>query len=124
MTLESESPAVFNYNPTTHTLERLVTLPENFNLKTIAPHPVSLSLSSLVIFTSVWHRSSAKYGDLAYLHALIEAGHMSENILLLATALNIQARPYAGFKDEAFIELLDLDSDEEQPLHTVTLCKP
>ena len=121
--LESESPGVFHYNPTDHSLERLWNLPEDFLMKDIAKSPESLKLSSLIVFTSVWDRSSAKYGDLAYQHALLEAGHMSENILLVATALGLNARPYAGFNDERIAELLDLDEDLEQTVHTITLCK-
>ena len=121
--LESQEPGVFHYNPTTHALERLCGLPERFDMKTLAKHPPTLSLSSLVVFTSVWQRSSAKYGELAYQHALIESGHMSENVLLVANTLGIQSRPYAGFSDTLISELLDLDDSYEQPVHSITFCK-
>ncbi|HUO50665.1 MAG TPA: SagB/ThcOx family dehydrogenase [Candidatus Paceibacterota bacterium] len=121
--LESETPGVFHYNPTEHALERLLDLPDHFDMKSIARHPESLPLSSLIVFTSLWHRSSAKYGDLTYQHALIEAGHMSENILLVACALGLGVRPYAGFEDDRIAELLDLEEGSEQTVHTITLCK-
>ncbi|MDR3570911.1 MAG: SagB/ThcOx family dehydrogenase [Candidatus Pacebacteria bacterium] len=121
--IETQLPSVFHYNPSEHSLERLWPLPEAFDMKSIAKHPESLPLSTLIVFTSVWRRSAAKYGDLAYQHALLEAGHMSENILLVATALEINARPYAGFEDNLIAELLDLDETEEQSVHTVTICK-
>lgn len=121
--IESQSPAVFHYNPTLHVLERLCSLPSHFSMKEVAKRPETLPLSSLIVFTSVWHRSAAKYGDLAYLHALIEAGHMSENILLVGGALGLNMRPYAGFNDSLISELLDLDEAIEQPVHTITLCK-
>lgn len=121
--LESQAPAVFHYNPTDHALERLWSLPPDFDMKTVAKNPASLTLSTLIVFTSVWKRSSAKYGDLAFLHALLEAGHMSENILLVGSALNIKTRPYAGFDDGEISLLLDLDESEEQTVHTITVCK-
>lgn len=121
--LESQTPAVFHYNPTKHALERLWDLPHNFNMKDVAKYPETLPLSSLVVFTSVWQRSSAKYGDLAYLHALIESGHMSENVLLVGCALGLSVRPYAGFNDTLVTQLLDLDGDEEQPVHSISICK-
>jgi SagB-type dehydrogenase family enzyme len=92
-------------------------------MKDIAKHPESLSLSTLIVFTSVWKRSSAKYGELAYLHAHLEAGHMSENILLVGTALKLNVRPYAGFNDERIAELLDIDEENEQTVHSITVCK-
>jgi SagB-type dehydrogenase family enzyme len=119
----SEIPAVFHYNPTKHALEKLWELPRNFDMKTIARRPDSLPLSTLIVFTSVWKRSSAKYGDLSYIHALLEAGHMSENVLLVGCALDLQVRPYAGFDDTLIAQLLDLDEGEEQVVHSITLCK-
>lgn len=121
--MEGHAPGIFHYNPTTHALEQLCDLRPDFDIKSIASHPESLPVSTMVVFTAVWQRSSAKYGDLAYLHALIEAGHMSENILLVGTALGLQVRPYAGFNDDGIIELLDLNQENEQPIHSITLCK-
>lgn len=121
--IESQKPAVFHYNPTKHALEKMWELPKGFDLKTLAKQPESLPLSTLIVFTSVWKRSSAKYGDLSYQHALLEAGHMSENILLVGCALDLEVRPYAGFDDTLIAQLLDLREEEEQTVHTVTLCK-
>ena len=120
--VEQLGSGVFHYNPTLHAFERLLNLPEDFDMKRLAANPKKLAVSSLIVFTSVWKRSSAKYGDLAYQHALLEAGHMSQNLLLVSTALGIGARPYAGFNDDLLIELLDIDSNNEQPVHTITLC--
>jgi len=121
--IQSETPGVFHYNPSAHSLEKMWELPHQFNMKDIAKRPDWLPLSTLIVFTSVWKRSSAKYGDLTYLHALLEAGHMSENILLVGSALGLEVRPYAGFDDTRVAELLDLDEAEEQVVHSITLCK-
>lgn len=118
---DSAQYTAFHYNPTKHTLEILLTLPNTFDSKSIAHSPSELRYCAMVIFTAVWDRSSIKYGDLAYLHAAIEAGHMSQNILLTAEAHKLKSRPYAGFDDEKIIEILDLDTDLEQPIHTVLL---
>lgn len=113
--------AAFHYSPTLHALEKLWDLPRGFDIKQLVRKPEDLFFSSLIIFTSCWRRSSAKYGDFTYLVALLEAGHISENILLVATALQLQSRPMAGFDDEKIIDLLDLDSEYEQPVHTIVL---
>lgn len=120
--IEGQTPGAYHYNPSAHALERLWDIPADFDMKSIAPYPSELPLSSLIVFTSVWRRSAMKYGDLAYQHALIEAGHMSENVLLVATALGLRTRPYAGFQDEIIASILDLDTGEEQPVHSITLC--
>lgn len=120
--VESE-PAVFHYNPTEHCLEKLWSLPVNIDLKSLVKKPRELHFQTLIILTSVWKRSSAKYGDFTYTLALLEAGHMSENILLTATAVGLSARPMAGFDDDLIVKLLDIDPTEEQPVHTITLCR-
>lgn len=121
--IEGQAPGVFHYEPAAHALERLLDLPPRFDMKKIAARPDMLPLSALLVFTGVWNRSSVKYGDLAYLHTLLESGHMSQNVLLTATALELQARPYAGFNDRLITELLDINEEEEQAIHSVTLSK-
>lgn len=114
---------VFHYNPTAHTLEKLWNLPAQFDIKRLAPRPVDIQFSALIIFTAAWGRSSMKYGDLAYSHAMLEAGHMSENVVLLSAALDLITCPMAGFNDDELVQLLDLDDEAEQPVHTITVSK-
>lgn len=121
--LEGHRPAVFHYQPTAHALECVWELPQGFDMKELVRKPESLRFSSLLVFTSVWARSSAKYGDLSYAHALLEAGHMSENMLLMGAALGLCLRPMAGFNDDLLVRLLDLDEEMEQPIHSITLGK-
>jgi SagB-type dehydrogenase family enzyme len=122
--LEGFSPGAYHYNPTKHVLERLWDLPENFDMKNILPNPGEGALSTLIIFTGIWKRSSAKYGDFAYILALLEAGHMSENILLTSAAGNLNALPMSGFIDSEVSKILDLKEENEQPVHTIIISKP
>lgn len=50
---------------------------------------------------AAWDRLVAKYGDRGYRYALLEAGHMAQNILLTCTALRRAAVPIGGFLDDA-----------------------
>ncbi len=121
--IEGATGGIFHYNPSDHALAKLWKLPHTVSMKDLAKKPEWLIPAALIVFTSVWKRSSAKYGELAYQHALLEAGHMSENVLLVAEALHLEARPYAGFDDARIAELLDLDEENEQTVHTVILSK-
>src|SRR3989344_1165885 len=97
---EGVVPGAYHYHAPSHALERLAELPAG-----MAPHalvrstPYGLALPILLIFTSIWERSSTEYGDFAYELALLEAGHMSENVLLVASAMGLESRPLAGFAD-------------------------
>ncbi len=120
-TLNESIPSVFHYNPTLHVLEKLWAIPEEIPLKELIVQKDIPPFSTIIIFTSVWKRSSAKYGDFTYMLALLEAGHMSENLLLVSTALGLHSRPVAGFDDSMINKLLDLDPLLEQPIYSVII---
>ncbi len=120
-TIEGMPSAIYHYNPSKHSLEKLWDTPEGFVLKKITRSQETLIFSAALIFTTVWTRSSAKYGDLAYPHILIEAGHMAENVVLTAAAMGIQARPFSGFKDEEIANLFDLKQHSEQMIYSIVL---
>jgi SagB-type dehydrogenase family enzyme len=120
-TLLGCSGGIYHYNPSDHALEFLWPLPPIYNTKLLVPRSDHLDFSALIVFTAVWNRSSAKYGDFAYLLSLLEAGHMSQNIALCGAALDLATCPVAGFEDDQITTLLDLDSTREQPVHVVSL---
>lgn len=118
--LEHHPSGVFHYHPTTHALEFLWPTSPTFDINSLllSKHAPA---SFLIVFTSVWGRSSVKYGDLAYSHGLMESAHMAQNISLLATALSIGTRLIAGFDDQAISTLLELDNQMEQPVYTILI---
>ena len=122
--LEGYPSGVFHYHPKAHALEFLWETPPSFAMSDIirANHITVPPL--LIVFTSVWNRSSIKYGDLAFTHALIESGHMAQNLMLTATALAMGSRPIAGYDDRTIVELLDIDERIEQPIYSLLLCPP
>ena len=99
-------------------------MPEHLNLFDIFGNSfedTGLRTCGALIFTAVWERTASKYGDFSYILSLLEAGHMAQNILLIATALGVCARPIGGFNDAAVKETLDIDNWEEQTVYTVAL---
>jgi SagB-type dehydrogenase family enzyme len=119
--LEGHPAGIFHYHPTAHALEHLWELPSQFDMEHIIRSRSTARSSALMVFTSVWERSNAKYGDYSYYLALIEAGHMAQNILLVATALDIQTRPIGGIDDAKVTELLNLNPTFEQPTYGIVL---
>lgn len=120
--LDGYPSGVFHYHPKAHALEFLWGTPPTFSMSEVIRSANVALAPLLIVFTSVWNRSSIKYGDLAYSHGLIEAGHMAENVLLVATSLSMATRPIAGFDDRTISELLDLDAQVEQPIYSLLLC--
>jgi len=98
--LEGHPSGIFHYHPKAHALELLRETPPSFSMSEIVPATSVMLTPILIVFTSVWNRSSIRYGDISYSHGLIEVGHMSENILLAATALGAGARPISEYDDK------------------------
>lgn len=115
------APGVFHYHPTTHALEHLWDMPADFKPLDMNTSSARIEGAFRIFFTAVWERSSAKYGDFAYSHALLEAGHMAQNILLVAEALSLSARPLAGFDDAFIADVLDIRAPYEQAVYSVTI---
>lgn len=110
---------VFHYNPSTNTLEHLWPLSSVYAVNEIFGVTATEETAYAIIFTSVWGRTSQKYGDFGYQLALIEAGHMGQNVLLAAAACGVGARPFCGYNDDVLADVLDLDIAHEQVVYSI-----
>ncbi len=103
-------PGIYHYNPTETNL-RLV-IPGD-KTKTIAEALVQPHLAegaSLILFiTAIFERSVFKYGDRGYRFVFLEAGHVAQNINLVANAFGQGCINIGGFFDREIDDLLRLD---------------
>lgn len=74
-----------------------------------------------LILTGVFERSVQKYGPRGYRLALIEAGHLMQNISLLAGALGLKALVSASFYEAEMEQALDIDGVSEAALALVII---
>lgn len=77
-----------------------------------------------IIITSVFGRNQVKYKDRGYRFILQESGHLSQNIHLVATALNLGCCALGGFVDDKVNELLDIDGVNESAVYTLIIGLP
>ncbi|MFG3446520.1 SagB/ThcOx family dehydrogenase [Bacillus velezensis] len=74
---------------------------------------------AVIISASFW-RSRFKYGHRSYRFIFIEAGHLMQNMILLATAQCIQSRPYGGFIDDELMDLIGGHNGvDDAPIYTL-----
>lgn len=78
---------------------------------------------SIVVSAMPW-RSRFKYGHRAVRFALIEAGHVVQNLQLIATGLGLASRPLGGFVDDEINALLGFDGVNEVGLYVVPVGSP
>jgi SagB-type dehydrogenase family enzyme len=77
--------------------------------------------AALVCLTGCFRRHERKYGEGGYRMLVAEAGHISQNLVLAATALGLSARPFGGVFDDLLNQDLGLDVAEEQFLLAVLI---
>lgn len=117
--IRGNAAGAYHYHPSLHVLEHLWDI--SYDARTLSTSATTPHGAALMVFTAIWPRATAAQGDSAYITTLLEAGHMAQNILLMATALGIQARPIADFDDDAIHGTLDIQTDIEQALYAITL---
>jgi SagB-type dehydrogenase family enzyme len=71
----------------------------------------------VVVLTSIFGRTAAKYGERGFRYILLECGHIAQNFALVSAALNIGCLVIGGFIDGKICELLDIDNETEFPLY-------
>lgn len=77
----------------------------------------------IIILTCVIDRSYIKYGDRSYRFALIEAGHIAQNIYLYTTEQKLKCCGIGGFIDNKIHELLDIDDEKEFAVYILAIGK-
>jgi SagB-type dehydrogenase family enzyme len=76
-------------------------------------------VATMICLVAEFPRHERKYGEGGYRMLVAEAGHISENLILVATAMGLAARPFGGVFDELLNRELGFDGDEEQFLLSV-----
>jgi SagB-type dehydrogenase family enzyme len=66
----------------------------------------------VIVMTAVFERTMWKYGLRGYRYAWLDAGHVGQNIYLVASALKLGAVTIGGFFDHEINRLLQLPPDE------------
>ena len=117
-------PGIYHYNVKEHFLEALATEPEYLeSLKEGLYYPWSREAAVIFLITAVWDRNMMKYQDRGYRIILMEAGHMAQNLALIAAALGIGCCNSVGFHNQRIDEVLDIEQEDENSLYMALLGK-
>jgi len=91
----------------------------------LSPYDELLDAAALLVaVTGVFWRSRFKYGLRGYRFTLLEAGHVGQNLLLAAAALDLAALPVGGFYDRRVERLLGVDGVNESALYLFAVGRP
>jgi SagB-type dehydrogenase family enzyme len=115
-------PGVYHYDPLRGALEPLSADVAPAKVEALTAYPELVVPAAAVIFlTALFWRTRFKYGLRGYRFALLEAGHIGQNVLLAAAAVGAAAVPIGGVFDRRVEELLEVDGVDESLVYTVSV---
>lgn len=119
--IEDIPTGLYHYNVKEHSLELI--RKGNFlkEMGKLTAQAVTQTESIVIIISEVFDRTRVKYGDRGYRYALIEAGHLAENLYLVAEGLGLGCCTIGGFIDERINELLDLVDTSEKVVYLAVI---
>ncbi len=115
---------VFRYDPLAHALRQRTSMDVRVHLSSAALHQASVSgAPSVFVISAVPARTARRYGARGARYIEIEAGHVAQNMLMVATSLGLAGVPVGAFEDGAVHATLHLSSDET-PLYLIPIGWP
>jgi SagB-type dehydrogenase family enzyme len=116
--VEDIEEGLYHFVPLRRTLERLPADDPQARLRSALTYPEVFDGSAVTLLvTAMFWRTRFKYGPRGYRFALLEAGHLMQNLLLVATALGLGSVPIGGLFDRRADELLGVDGVNESVLY-------
>lgn len=120
------SPGVHHFVPAAGGLEQLRdgVLPQPFLTYLFMGQPWVADAALVLVVSAVTGRSMVKYGDRGYRYVLLEAGHLVQNVNLVAAALGLGSVNIGGFYDDELAALIRVDAEIEVPLYATAVGWP
>jgi SagB-type dehydrogenase family enzyme len=118
-------PGLYHFDPLRPSLAVVGDSVTAGDVAALSTYPEIVGACAAVIFVAaVFGRTRFKYGVRGYRFALLEAGHVGQNVLLAATALGLGAVPLGGYYDRLTDQFLGLDGVNESTLYTIAVGRP
>jgi len=112
------APGVYHYSVVNHALELLKS--GDFS-RSVGEYTFSQGIAenacTLFIISAVFQRTMFKYNERGYRFVLLDAGHLGQNVCLMATAMHLGVLPIGGFLDDELNRLLDIDGVHESVIY-------
>ena len=120
--VEGVPDGLFHYNVRDHTLEPIRTGEFSNELdENMLAGPFIRNANAVIFLTATFKRTQKKYGPRGYRYILLEAGHVAQNICLIATEQGLGSLCMGGFFDSAINRFLGLDGATEAAVYGVAV---
>jgi SagB-type dehydrogenase family enzyme len=121
--VDSLEPIYYRYQVLAHRLvhaSRIRVAPSVIECMLVENRVVGASVV-ILLWVDFTRPSLGKYGEKAYRLALLEAGHIAQNLLLIAAGLELAGVPLCGFDDQALAAEAGLIYPEQPIVYVVAL---
>jgi SagB-type dehydrogenase family enzyme len=113
---------LYHYDPANHSLDVLLDSLKNSDISGIWKTQQWFKKASIIlILTAAYTRTTEKYGEVGLAFPFIEAGHIGQNVYLLAQSMEIGCCAIGQFNEKPLCELLDINIFEEYPIYYIAL---
>lgn len=125
LNIEGIDQGLYHYHPGLHGLELLSGQPPLPILQhCILPGNLPVEAAYVLCICGILPRNQFKYAELGYRLMLLEAGHLAQNVLLVAEAQGLGAMPVCGFYDDRMHDFLEVDGVDEVCLYLLVIGQP
>ena len=124
--VENLERGIYKYNELNHSIEFYRKIKEFYlweNAFLNQSFTKEEKFSVAFIFVLDINKISCKYGERGYRYALLEAGHIAQNLQLISTQINLCSVPVGGYVDNDINELLNLSHEKYLPIYAVFIGK-
>lgn len=116
--IEGLETGLYHYSPAEHCVRHIASDDRTGDIAATLYQPEIPEMASLLLFqTALFRRSTFKYKDRGYRFTLIEAGHVGQNLNLVATAMGLGVWNVGGFQDRKIDRVLGLDGVNHSSLY-------
>lgn len=116
----SLTAGVHRYEPDAHGLRTTAVGDPAADLEAVFGRPWVRRARVAIVLSADLPAATGHHDDRGYRYALLEAGHLAQNLLLLCTVADLPACPLGGFADRALASLVG-GAPDEVPLYAVVL---
>lgn len=117
-------PGIYHYNVPNHEIELVIPSdPTERMFEVCCGQEYVRQTSVVVLISGVLKRTKLKYGERGYRYALLDIGHLGQNIYLSCTSLDLAIMTTCGFFDDEANKLLRIDGVDETVIYVAFIGK-
>lgn len=114
------SSGIYHYSVKNNVIEPVILCPfSREEIETFTSKDVTKNALGMICITSVFNRTTSKYGDRGYRFILLEAGHVAQNMLLAGSEKGFNLIPIGGSDDSTIEQHIGLQSKQERVVYTL-----